>query len=83
MERLLLAALAVVALAGCSQPEHAVKTLEAQGYTDVRTDGFAWFACSEDDTWQTKFYAKSSNGTPISGAVCTGLFLKGSTIRLD
>lgn len=69
-------------LTGCSDPSKATSTLENQGYTQITTDGYAWFMCSEKDTFATKFYATSPNGTRVSGAVCSGLF-KGNTIRFD
>ena len=77
----ILIVLAVI-LAGCTQPDRANEALSDAGYTDVRIGGYAWFACSERDTFATSFTATGPTGRPASGAVCSG-FLKGQTIRLD
>jgi hypothetical protein len=49
---------------------------------DVRITGFALFGCGQEDTFKSKFTAKGSDGTPVSGTVCQGIF-KGTTIRFD
>lgn len=72
----------VLVLTGCSDSRKATQTLKNQGYTRITTDGYAWFMCSEQDTFATKFYATSPNGNRVSGAVCSGWF-KGNTIRFD
>ena len=72
----------LLCLTGCSDPDKAVSTLKNNGYTDIRTDGYAWFACEDKDVFSTKFYAKSPSGQQVSGAVCSGFF-KGNTIRFD
>jgi hypothetical protein len=76
--------LGLVALtAACSDPDGARRVLEEQGYTDVRTGGYAFFSCSEkSDDYATSFQATSPAGHEVSGAVCKGFF-KGSTIRFD
>jgi hypothetical protein len=73
----------VVLLAGCTRADHAKETLEAQGYTDVQITGYRFFKCSEDDVTHTGFNAKSPAGHKVSGTVCGGWLLKGSTIRFD
>lgn len=77
------AALAVLALAGCTQPNNAQALLESQGYTDVRITGYNWWSCSDDDTYHTGFTAKGPTGKTIEGTVCAGLFFKGATIRFE
>uniref|UniRef100_A0AB39AJQ4 Lipoprotein n=1 Tax=Vibrio phage P018-4 TaxID=3229728 RepID=A0AB39AJQ4_9CAUD len=72
----------VLVLSGCSDSGKATQTLKNQGYTNISIDGYAWFMCSEQDTFATKFYATSPNWTRVSGAVCSGLF-KGNTLRFD
>lgn len=72
----------VVALAGCTRPDRARQTLAANGYTDIEMQGYAFFECSDKDTFADKFTARSPAGITVSGAVCSGL-LKGSTIRFD
>ncbi len=56
------------------------RVLSAQGFTDVKTHGHAWFACSKDDSFATSFTAKNPAGVPVSGAVCCGL-MKSCTVR--
>lgn len=71
----------VVALIGCSQPDKTVSILEAQGFTNVKTQGFSIFGCGQDDNFSTKFTAEK-DGKTVSGVVCGGI-LKGSTVRFD
>lgn len=79
MKKIILLALLI---SGCSSTNDATKALKAQGFTDIQTNGRAFFACSEDDTFATKFTAKNPKGEIVTGAVCSG-WLKGSTIRFD
>lgn len=65
----------------CTRPDRAEEVLVSQGYTDIDIQGHAWFACSEDDTFKTRFEATSPNGTRVKGAVCDGWF-KGATVRI-
>jgi len=74
--------IAALSLAACSDASDARRVLDDQGYTDIRVGGHAWFACSDHDSYATKFTAKSPIGRQVSGAVCKGIF-KNSTIRLD
>lgn len=69
-------------LTGCSSSNDAIKALKSQGFTDIQTHGRAFFSCSEDDTFATKFTAKNDKGETVTGAVCSG-WLKGSTIRFN
>ena len=59
-----------------------VNTLTRQGYTNIEITGRAFFGCSEDDVWRTKFSATSPSGHAVNGIVCEGI-LKGSIIRFD
>lgn len=69
-------------LSGClTDSDGAVEVLEAQGFTNIQTHGYAFFACSEDDTFATKFTATGPTGKPASGAVCCGLLFKNCTVR--
>jgi len=70
-------------LAGCTDPHNATRLLRAQGFTDIQITGYAWFACSDDDFVQTGFRARTVTGESVSGAVCSGLFVKNSTIRFQ
>lgn len=72
-----------VLFAGCTNAPNATKVLEENGFTNVRMTGYAWFACSKDDTYHTGFIATSPNGREVEGTVCEGLVFKNSTIRFN
>lgn len=74
---------AAALLTGCSEPQKAESVLRASGYTDIQIEGYSFFGCSKDDVFKTAFKAKGPTGVPVSGVVCSGLFFKGSTVRLD
>jgi hypothetical protein len=78
----LLAAFPFVAPVALTTPDRATQTLLAQGYTEVRTTGYAYFDCGKGDLFATAFEATSPSGQRVEGAVCSGL-LKGNTVRLD
>ena len=78
----LLAAFPFLAPVALTKPERATRTLLAQGYTEVRTTGYAYFDCGKGDLFATAFEATSPSGQRVKGAVCSGL-LKGNTVRLD
>lgn len=71
----------VILLSSCTDENEAGRILTANGFTDIKYTGRAWFACSESDTYATGFEAKGPTGQTISGAVCSGLIFKNSTIR--
>lgn len=81
MKRMMI--IAALLAAGCTQPDHARRVLEAQGYTDIQMDGYDFLNCSKDDTYHDKFTAKGPTGQRVSGVVCAGLLFKGATVRLD
>lgn len=70
-------------MSSCSDGEGATKVLEKQGYTDVKTDGHAYFSCPKDYTVTTKFEAKAPNGQPVKGAVCRGYFFRNSIVSIE
>ena len=78
----LLAAFPFVAPVALTTPDRATQTLLAQGYTEVRTTGYAYLDCGKGDLFATAFEATSPSGQRVEGAVCSGL-LKGNTVRLD
>lgn len=80
--KLIVLAGAIAISVGCSSASEAERVLSAAGYTEITTDGYAWFSCSEDDFIATKFKAKGPTGKPISGVVCSS-WLKNATIRID
>ncbi len=78
----IIALLAFASLCACTDPEGATKALQDSGYKDIKITGYDIFSCSEDDFYCTGFTATGLNGRPVTGAVGSGLVLKGSTIRL-
>lgn len=82
MKNVLLTVTLGLAVSACTSPDSAKRVLEAQGYTNIKTGGYALWACSEDDAFATKFTATSVSGNTVTGAVCSGWF-KGNTIRVD
>ena len=83
MKKFLLIIVAAIALTGCYDSDGSKKILDDQGYTDVKTNGHAWFACSDDDNLATSFEAVSPAGKPVAGAVCSGFLFKNATIRFN
>lgn len=81
MKRIFVAAM-IVLLAGCTAEDSAVRAVEAQGMTEVKTTGYRWLGCGEGDSFHTGFTAKTAQGKQVSGVVCSGI-LKGSTVRFD
>ena len=83
MKKVLVVALMMLAAAsaGCSSPQDAERALTNAGFTQIRTHGYDWFACSRDDFYHTKFTAMNPQGQRVSGVVCSGLIFKSATIR--
>jgi len=69
-----------VFLVGCTDPNGTREALLNAGFTNIETQGYGWFNCSEDDVFKTNFVARNANGKYVKGTVCSGWF-KGSTIR--
>lgn len=65
---------------GCTASTRSLEALTQAGYTEIKLEGHAWFACAEEDVFATAFKAKGPTGVPAEGAVCCGT-LKGCTIR--
>ena len=80
MKRIFLIVLTIV-LCSCSSSKDAKKALSAMGFTNIRTTGYKWFACSEDDWYHTGFIATNPQGMEVGGVVCSGFFFKNSTVR--
>lgn len=76
-----LAVAAIVASTGCTDQKEAERVLKMNGYTDIEYTGYSWFDCSETDFYATGFKAVGPTGVPAKGTVCSGLFIKGTTIR--
>lgn len=74
---------AASSLSSCGvNPTEATRALEAQGMTDVKIQGYAFWGCAESDEFASKFEATGANGNAVSGVVCSGWF-KGVTVRFD
>ncbi len=74
--------MAVLLVAGCfTSDEETSRTVRAQGFSDVRLGGVAWFACDgKSDKAGQHFTATNPRGEVVSGVVCCGI-LKGCTVR--
>lgn len=84
---LLVAALTIIGIFGaigegiCARNEDAsVNALKSMGFRDIKLNGWAAFACSQDDLPGLHFTATNPVGQPVSGVVCCGL-LKSCTVR--
>jgi hypothetical protein len=78
----LIALVAVLGLTACSDAPTAERVLSDQGFTNIRTSGYAWWGCDKEDTFKTGFTAIGPAGKPVSGVVCSG-WLKGATVRFN
>lgn len=63
----------------------AVRTLEAQGFTEIQVTDNSWFAvgwrgCDQNDAARLTAVAKNPAGKKVTVYVCAGFF-KGGTIR--
>jgi len=88
---IILAMIAVIVLAffrgAFVSEDAAIKTLEAQGFSNITIVDHAWFAvgfrgCDEKDA--ARFTARVTNpaGKEATVYVCTGFLFKGGTIRV-
>lgn len=74
---------AVLALAGCTRPDHARQVLSDEGMKDITITGYSWFACGKDDSIHTGFEATSVSGRRVKGTVCEGMLFKNATVRYE
>ena len=72
-----------ILLTSCSNSNDARIALYAMGFTDIRTNGYSWFSCSDSDFYSTGFVAINPQGKEVRGAVCSGFFWKNSTVRFS
>jgi hypothetical protein len=79
---LLIIAIILFALSssGCTDEQSSVRTLRNAGYSDIEVGGYEMFACSDSDTFSTKFTATNPRGERVNGVVCCG-WLKHGTVR--
>ncbi|ANT40444.1 hypothetical protein KMI12_121 [Klebsiella phage KMI12] len=82
MKKILITALAFMMI-GCTDADNATRVLENAGFTEVDITGYKFFSCSEDDFQHTGFKAVGPTGKTVKGTVCSGIFLKNSTIRFE
>ena len=76
--------LAILVLFSCTSTERTVETLQAHGFTNIVTTGYAWGRCADSDGTCTGFEAISPSGKRVTGAVGCGRGCgKGCTLRLD
>lgn len=72
---------ALLAATACTRSKDAKEILDAEGYTDIRTTGYAAFRCGRDDWSATGFSATSQAGSRVDGVVCCGM-TKSCTVRI-
>ena len=76
-----LAVMILIIFTACTSKKDANHALTSAGYTNIKTNGYGWFACSDDDFYRTKFIATNVRGKVVTGTVCSGLIFKISTMR--
>lgn len=74
---------AFMLLGGCTNDDATVSTLQAEGYTQIRTTGWQ-FGCGNDDDSCTGFEAIGPTGRHVIGVVGCGWgpLSKGCTVRI-
>ena len=73
-------------LLACTDTDRTTHTLEVEGFTNIRINGYDFNACAHEDSTCTGFSATSPSGQPVSGSVGCGRFegcSKGCTVRSD
>lgn len=68
-------------MSGCSNHRDSNRALEAAGYTNITTHGWAPMSCGQGDTYSTSFTATNPVGRRVKGVVCCGFAFKNCTIR--
>ena len=57
-----------------------LEAAEASGIADPEIEGWAWFGCSEEDTFSYKVSGTNVRGDDITATVCCGI-VKSCTVR--
>ena len=83
MKKIVFIMIMVALVFGCTNDESARRVLEGAGYTKIKTTGYNFFACSQDDLFHTGFEAIGPTGKFVKGTVCEGFIFKNSTIRFE
>lgn len=61
----------------------AAQTLKNRGFDPIEVGGYGWYDCGDAGLVSTRFKATAPNGEIVSGSVCRGLVIGGSTLKLD
>lgn len=69
-----------IAPKACTKPAETERQLSMLGFTEIKTTGYDFLACSESDSFSTGFEAISPTGEKVSGVYCSGFF-KAGTLR--
>ena len=77
---LLLLAMLIITPVACTSGDSARAALDSAGYSDITLGDYAWFECSDSDTFATRFTATNPAGKRTTGVVCCGL-AKACTVR--
>lgn len=85
---LLVAAAAMLTLAGCSvPPEEGARVLTSMGFTNIQVGGASLFSgCGRDDSRSASFTATGPTGIKVEGTLCSGSGFwgsKGTTVRFN
>lgn len=80
MKNIFLALLLSLLLGACTSDNDAHRALEGAGFTEIETQGYSIWGCSDKETFRTKFKARNPQGTVVTGVVCSD-WLKAATIR--
>lgn len=77
----------VILAGGDDVEDRARRSLETQGYAEVKTTGHSvWSSahgCSDSDSYAIKATAKNPRGQPVHVTVCCGAVLKSCTVRAE
>jgi hypothetical protein len=78
--RTLLGIWLTLSLFACTDEAQTIHALTSSGFNNIQITGYAWFGCSDSDTFHTAFTATNPVGQRVSGIVCCG-YLKSCTVR--
>jgi hypothetical protein len=74
--------ISVLILSACTKQEDVEKYAKKEQWDSYEIHGYCWFGCADKDFWATSFTARKG-GIEFEGCVCSGLFFKSTTLRLD
>lgn len=67
---------------GCPDHHGAVEVLKAEGYSEITTEAWHGWSCGNDGR-ATGFRATSAAGAKVRGVVCSGVWAKAYTVRIE